>query len=65
MATKKVAPPIKLPAKPAPVFDCVNCGRPAVYRTINPGANVDYYCEADGRATYPDVDTYLGRIDAE
>jgi hypothetical protein len=40
---------------------CGNCGQPATQRTTNPGANVDYFCDACGAKAYPENTGQLER----
>lgn len=44
---------------------CVNCGRPAAWRTTNPGAEAVDYCEACGLGAYPDPAGKLRRLEGE
>jgi hypothetical protein len=32
---------------------CVNCGKPAVWKTTNPGADVAYFCDLHAQKAYP------------
>lgn len=40
---------------------CVNCRRPATQYTTNPGANVDYFCDACAAKAYPKNTGQLAR----
>lgn len=75
MATKKTAAQTEAPeeeqapeSEPAPAKTstktqtCSNCGESAKWKTRNPGANVDYYCEGHARMTYPEPEQWLERL---
>lgn len=65
VAPEDAVPPTAAPEVPQrdPAV-CVNCGQPSTQMTTNPGANVDYYCDACGAKAYPENLGQLQRIDA-